>query len=592
MTDFTEPGPAASPRVPVSLLVVVNSPRSGPGTLLPRLNAAGATTTVSVTADIPDTPDGYDGVILLGGGLLPSEFEKAPWLAAERLLASRCLAQNVPLLGICLGAQLLAEVAGGTVTGRFGVPERGTVLVRQRAEAAEDALLTGVESEFVVLQNHQDQITALPADAVHLAENDNCAVQAFRVGDLAWGVQFHPEAPIGRLAQWDAASLAAEGMDLSALQEQAARDEPRLEAASSRLVNNFVGIAAERASSRKIRVIDGHNDLPWEMREGGIGAERFSTGIPERHTDLARMRAGEMGAQFWSVWVPDGTPEPFAVITEQIARVREVIEHAPNALAFSPSARQVREAISRDEIGCLIGAEGSNVLEGRIENVAELARAGMRYMTLTHNESTMWADSATGQKLHNGLSEKGAMLVAELERQGVLVDLSHTSASTMHDVLDVAKVPVIFSHSSNYALTRHDRNVPDGVLRRLSANGGVQMITFVPQFVSETYRTSGARKRAAGQPYSPAYLADVADHIEHSCDVVGIAHVGLGGDFDGISSTPQGLTDVSSYPALLAELRRRGWSAAELSALASDNILRVLHITDSAFERARNRHPL
>ncbi|QIG39496.1 C26 family cysteine hydrolase domain-containing family [Microbacterium sp. 4R-513] len=579
---------AAGRRAPrARVLIVVNSAGSGPGNLVDWLDKSAVTCTIVEDARIPDTPDRYDGVVLLGGGLLPYDDDRAPWLARERRLAMRCIEEGVPLLGICLGAQLLAAVADGAVQGAFGTPERGLVRIRRRPESGDDPLLDGLDPVFPVLQNHRDQITSLPPGAVHLAEGDDCAYQAFRIGRTAWGVQFHPEAPVSRLDDWDEAALRDEGVDLASLRVAAGEAEPELRDASWRLVANFSRIVVDTARTRPLLVIDGHNDLLWEMRERRIDPHRFVTGIPELQTDLDRLRRGGVGAQFWSVWVPDGTPRALQTVLEQVDRLGEVVEAASADLEITPTAADVRSAIRRGRIGCLIGSEGAHCLEGELANVASLARAGVRYMTLTHNASTMWADSATDVPLHDGLSVHGAQLVAELERCGVLVDLSHTSVATMHDVLDIASVPLVFSHSSTQAVTAHDRNVPDDVLRRLRDNGGVQMITFVPAFVTPS-ATRGEAAHGTPDPASIARLVDVADHIEHSCDVAGIAHVGIGGDFDGTTLTPDGLGDVSAYPALFAELRRRGWTPGELIALASGNILRVLEATDAAFRRARD----
>lgn len=563
------------------VLIVVNSPTSGPGNLLEWFDAAGLEVSVVEGAAIPDSHNGYDGVVLLGGGLLPYDDDRAPWLGRERALAQRCIDDAVPLLGICLGAQLLAAVAGGVVEGNVGTPERGVVRVRRRSESSTDPLLAGVSSDFAALQNHRDQITALPSDASHLAENDDCRHQAFRVGTVAWGVQFHPEAPVSRLDNWDEAALHDEGVDLPALRRIAVDAEPQLLEASERVVANFAGVVSETSRSRELRVIDGHNDLLWEMRERSIEANRFLGGIDELQTDLPKLRAGNLAGQFWSVWVPDGTPQPLRTVLEQVRRLEDLVAEASDFLALTPTVEDVRRTMREERIACLIGAEGAHCLEGDLANVSVLARAGVRYMTVTHNATTMWADSATDEARHDGLSARGAHLIAALEGSGILVDLSHTSHRTMNDVLDIATAPVIFSHSSSYAVTPHPRNAPDAVLRRLADNGGVQMITFVPAFVA------GGGASGADRSGHRARLTDVADHIEHACEVAGIAHVGIGGDFDGIAQPPDGLDDTSTYPALFAELRRRGWSGGELAALAAGNILRVLAATDAAFQRGR-----
>lgn len=569
--------PAAGAGEPISILIVVNSPTSGPGNLTAWFTQSGAACTVVDDADIPASADGYDAAVLLGGGLLPYDDDVAPWLARERRLARHCLDRGIPILGVCFGAQLLAAVAGGATAADWGAPERGAIAIRRRPDAATDALLAGLDDHFWMLQNHKDQIVRLPSGAAHLAETDACPVQAFRLRDTAWGVQFHPEAPITRIGGWDPDSLAREGLDISELTALAEANHASLLTGSRLLAHNFVGVVAETARSRRISVIDGHNDLAWELRVREFGRERFVDGAPELHTDLSRMRAGGMGGQFWSVWVPDDTPDPARIVREQIDRVHRLIDYPGSGLAFTPTADDIRAAMDAGDIACLLGAEGAHCLESDLHAVAELATSGVRYMTLTHNAANEWADSATDEPTHNGLSGRGAQLVAELERCGVLVDISHVSAKTMADVLDIARAPVIFSHSSCRAVHPHPRNVPDEVLGRLAANGGVQMVTFVPQFLAPS------RRRAT--------LFDAADHVEHARAVAGISHIGLGGDFDGISTTPEGLPDVSAYPALLSELRRRGWTRGELAALASENILRVLDDTDAAFSRNRAVSP-
>ena len=563
-------------------LIVVNSETSGPGLFLPWLEDEGVRAVIVAGEEIPDTPDGYDAVVLLGGGYLPTDDERAPWLVHERLLTQLCVRDGVPLLGICLGAQLLAVATGGEVEGDYGQPERGVSTIRRIPRSLGDLLFTGLDDEIVVLQNHRDRVSRLPDGAELLAASDACPIQAFRIGSAAWGVQFHPEAPVTRLNQWDASSLRKEGLDLGALQASAAEYETELTSASRRILANFVAISRGVAAERSGQIIDGHNDLVWEMRQQGLDPNAFGSGLTEVQTDLPRMRAGNMAAQFWSVWVPDETVGPLKVTIEQIARVRELADLYHDDLVLTASGAAVRQIMRDGKIASLIGAEGAHCLEGDLRNVERLARAGVRYMTLTHNTSNTWADSGTGDRIHGGLSLSGQQLVAEMERVGMLVDLSHTSVETMRDVLDRATAPVIFSHSSTYSLTQHPRNVPDKIMRRMSRNGGVQMITFVPQFVSEEYRQWNAQQRP-DVPFRPvATLADVADHIEHACDVAGIANVGIGGDFDGITETPTGLNDVGDYPALLSVLRGRGWTPAELAALSSGNIIRVLERTDAA----------
>lgn len=400
---------------PMQFLIVVNSETSGPGLLLTWLEEQGVAAVIAAGDAIPHSPDGYDAVILLGGGYLPSDDKRAPWLVAERQLAQRCVRDGVPLVGICLGAQLLAVATGGEVEGDYGQPERGVSTVRRSSKSVGDLLLAGLDHDIVVLQNHQDQIVRLPDGAELLAGNDACPIQAFRIGTAAWGLQFHPEAPITRLDRWNAASLHAEGFDITTLRATAATLEASLRSASRQIVANFVAIARGFNAERPIRIIDGHNDLVWEMRQRKIDPTAFGSGLPEVQTDLPRMRAGGMGAQFWSVWVPDDVENPMRVTIEQIGRVRELVDLHGDDLVLTASGSRVRQIVDEGGIACLIGAEGAHCLEGELKNVERLARAGVRYMTLTHNSSNSWADSGTGERLHGGLSVSGYELVAQME---------------------------------------------------------------------------------------------------------------------------------------------------------------------------------
>ncbi|PCN49040.1 membrane dipeptidase [Curtobacterium sp. 'Ferrero'] len=331
-------------------------------------------------------------------------------------------------------------------------------------------------------------------------------------------------------------------------------------------------------------VIDGHNDLPWERRTThGSGVEGIDSEQDSLHTDLPKLRAGGVVGQFWSVFVPCDQPDPVRATLQQIDLAHRIIERYPDDLAFVRTAAEVRAAIASGRIASLLGAEGGHAIGDDLAVLRTFARLGVRYMTLTHNEDTPWADSATGERAHGGLTDRGREVVAEMERIGMLVDLSHTAPTTMRDVLDVATAPVLFSHSSASAVHDHPRNVPDDVLRRLAGNGGVVMTTFVPKFVSRAY----AEWEAAGSTGTAPLVtvADVADHVEHAREVAGVEHVGIGGDYDGTPVLPPDLRDVSRYPVLAAELERRGWSAADLRALAGGNVLRVLEATDGAFTR-------
>lgn len=362
--------------------------------------------------------------------------------------------------------------------------------------------------------------------------------------------------------------------------------------------------ALARALLDRFPLIDGHNDLPWELREqyaGDLTAFDLNTRLPKTHTDLPRLAEGGVGGQFWSVWVPPSLAGDAAVtaVLEQVDLVHRMIRAYPGRLRLALTADDVDAAFRTGQIASLLGAEGGHSIGGSLGVLRVLHALGVRYMTLTHNHNVGWADSATDVPDTGGLSDFGREVVAEMQRLGMLVDLSHVSVATMHAALDVARVPVIFSHSSARAICDNPRNVPDEVLVRLAANGGVCMVTFVPFFVSAqcSQWQQGLRDEAAARGHDPAdlgavfalipeyekahpmpaaTLAQVADHIDHVRAVAGLDHVGLGGDFDGTPTTPLGLNDVSRYPALLAELQRRHWSESDLRALAGGNILRVL----------------
>lgn len=338
---------------------------------------------------------------------------------------------------------------------------------------------------------------------------------------------------------------------------------------------------------RTTPLIDGHNDLPWVIRntEGrdvpGYDLRRRTTG----HTDIDRLRAGGVGGQFWSIYVPcEARAEGAAKVQlEQFDIAQQLFELYADVFGVALTTSDVEREFGAGRIASLMGMEGGHVLENSLGALRAYYDAGARYLTLTHNCNTDWADASSTVPEHGGLTEFGREVVREMNRLGMLVDLSHTSPETMHDVLDVAEAPVIYSHSSARAITDHARNVPDEVLRRLPDNGGVVMVTFVPGFVSEALRTWEGP--ADGRPR--ARLDEVADHIEHIREVAGIEHVGLGADFDGITTVVEGLEDVSTYPALLEELERRGWGEAELRALVGENVLRVLREAEAVSRRLR-----
>jgi len=393
---------------------------------------------------------------------------------------------------------------------------------------------------------------------------------------------------------------------------------------------------------RRFPLIDGHNDLPWALREraagdaskvrlappgevsGGPGevpgdpAEvNLAAPVAGLHTDLPRLAAGGVGAQFWSVYVPAslaGTPlagdGAVTAVLEQIDLARLMISRYPDALELALTAADVERIFAAGRLASLLGAEGGHVIAGSLGVLRMLYALGVRYLTLTHNANVGWANSATDEPAAGGLTDFGRDVVREMQRIGMLVDLSHVSPDTMHDALDVAAAPVIFSHSSARALCDTPRNVPDDVLARLAGNGGVCMVTFVPSFVSAEcadwladLKAEAARRgvdpKDLGQlfslkpewelthPVPQATLAQVSDHVEHVRKVAGVEHVGLGGDFDGTPDVTVGLEDVSAYPALFAELLARGWTEADCAALAGGNLLRALREAESFAARAQ-----
>jgi membrane dipeptidase len=346
-----------------------------------------------------------------------------------------------------------------------------------------------------------------------------------------------------------------------------------------------------RAILNTTPLIDGHNDLPWQIRgEANRDVAAYDLRRPTSgHTDIARLRRGGVGAQFWSVYIPCNAVEEGAakVQLEQIDIAREIYRRYPEAFGEALTASDIDREFGRGRIASLMGMEGGHAIENSLGALRAFYDAGVRYMTLTHSCNTDWADSGTALPLNEGLSRFGVEVVREMNRMGMLVDLSHTSPATMHDALDAVEAPVIFSHSSARAVTDHPRNVPDDVLRRLPENGGVVMVTFVPSFVSEAVNDWD------GEGETPrATLADVADHIDHIKAVAGVEHVGIGGDFDGISSVVVGLEDVSTYPALLVELVNRGWTDDEVRALVGGNLLRVMREAEAVARRLqRTRDP-
>jgi membrane dipeptidase len=388
--------------------------------------------------------------------------------------------------------------------------------------------------------------------------------------------------------------------------------------------------ATANAALEAAPVFDGHNDVPNQLRDrvanqiNGFDFEDTSdTGAAHpqgavMQTDLARLRQGKVGAQFWSVYVPSNPDEPEAVqqVIEQIDVTKRLIARNPDGLRLAVNADQVERAIAEGKIASLLGMEGGHSIGSSLAVLRQLHALGARYMTLTHNSNTPWADAATDTPKFDGLTPFGMDVVREMNRIGMLVDLSHVSEATMMDALDVAKSPVIFSHSGARGVTGHPRNVPDSVLARLPENGGVVMVVALPRFINEDLRQWGATRAGEearlkglwqGQPAKvteglaawdkanpepKATIKDMADHIDHIRKIAGVEHIGIGGDFDGMPSGPVGFEDVRGYPLLFAELARRGYSQAELEMIASRNILRVMREAEAYAASVADQPPI
>ncbi|HEX8380973.1 MAG TPA: dipeptidase [Allosphingosinicella sp.] len=376
----------------------------------------------------------------------------------------------------------------------------------------------------------------------------------------------------------------------------------------------------------KTPIIDGHNDLPWEIREAydfwrkPLDLEADTTRLEARlQTDLPRMRRGGVGGQFWSVWIPADLKgdEAIRVTLEQIDIVHRMVKRYPGRLEMASTAADIRRIQKAGRIASLVGIEGGHQIGNSPAALRQFHALGARYMTLTHSKNNDWADSATDDPVHGGLTPFGKAIVREMNRLGMMADLSHVSPKTMHDAIAASRAPIIFSHSNARALMDHARNVPDDVLKLMPRNGGVVMVNFFPGFISQAYRRRAAERDAedarvknlysgqperrkaaleawdAAHPAVDATLSEVADHIEHVRKVAGIDHVGIGSDFDGISGTaPTGLEGVETYPALLAELARRGWSDSALAKLAGGNLLRAMEQAERVAAAMKNEPPL
>lgn len=396
-------------------------------------------------------------------------------------------------------------------------------------------------------------------------------------------------------------------------------------------VSEEQAVATATAALEAAPVFDGHNDAPGQLRSrenNQINAFDFTDTMDEHdhvggddgamHTDLNRLKKGKVGAQFWSVYVPHNANEAAAVqqTIEQIDVTKRLIARNPDTMRYALTADEVETAMRDGKIASLLGMEGGYSIGSNLGVLRQFHAMGARYMTLTHNSNIPWADSATDAPKHDGLTDFGKDVVREMNRLGMLVDLSHVSEATMMDALDVATAPVIFSHSGARAVTAHPRNVPDSVLKRLPANGGVVMVVALPRFINEKVRQWDARRAGviaqtrvehlgnpeaaanavaawvAANPEPKSVIGDVADHIDHIRAVAGVEHIGIGGDYDGMPIGPVGMEDVSGYPALFTELARRGYSQAELEMIASRNALRVMRAAEAYAAQVASEPPI
>jgi len=380
------------------------------------------------------------------------------------------------------------------------------------------------------------------------------------------------------------------------------------------LVAQDAALARAQALLEQAPLIDGHNDLPWTLRET-FGGDLAKVDLRKRgatvDTDIPRLHEGRVSGQFWSVFLPSGLTNPARTQLEQIELARRMIDAYPGTFLFATRAADVERARKAHKIASFLGMENGQAIENSLGSLRAFYTLGVRYMTLTHGKNNDWADSATDTAVHNGLTPFGREVVREMNRLGMLVDISHVSPDVMRQVLDVSEAPVIFSHSSARALVDHPRNVPDDVLARVARNGGVVNVTFIPAFVSSATAAWGKgletslfnakttaemakmeKDYAAVHGLAPAAtLVQVADHIDHVARVAGHDHVGIGSDFYGSPDEPRGLEDVSRFPELFAELIRRGWSDADLKKLAGGNLLRVLAAAEVTATRLAAQRP-
>ena len=390
--------------------------------------------------------------------------------------------------------------------------------------------------------------------------------------------------------------------------------------------------ATAEAALRKAPVFDGHNDVPWSLRarvDNMINNFDFhdtshtakpgaTSPEPMMHTDLVRLRKGRVGAQFWSVYVPSNTNEAQAVqqTLEQIDVMKRLVARYPGDMMLAANSAELEKGMKAGKIAGMLGMEGGQSIGSSLAVLRDMYELGARYMTLTHGKNTPWGDSATDAPQHGGLTDFGHQVVREMNRIGMIVDLSHVSEATMKDALATSKAPVMFSHSGVRAVNDHPRNVPDNVLPLVKANGGIVMVVLLPAFLDADVRAQGLARTAeqarlkALYPGDPAAatkalaawdkanpvpttnIAKVADHIDHIRKLAGIDHIGLGGDYDGMDSAPVGMEDVSGYPALFVELAKRGYSQADLEKIASGNMLRVLKAVEAYAASQKGQRPI